>query len=258
MTQNHPTSQPTPRYILSVIILAAITILAACGRGTATQGTPTPTLSVAQITDEVMQATQDATSFHFDITFEGKPAFADPDGMFQIVDIAGDLERPDAAMVAIRVRSVGSIAVVRLVSLDGQLYVSNPITRKWRCLPPGSVFDPVVLFDPEQGLDYLIREQFEDATLETIEELDEDNTPHYHIQGTINDPTFYDISYRMIGAGEVEVDVWADTETKRVSKMILVDTASDPEEPTRWIMHLSQYNEDFDIHAPMECPESES
>jgi lipoprotein LprG len=257
MTQKtRPVSLAYRTRIGMVLAMILLVVLAACGGGTATSTTPTPTLSIAQITDAVMQATQATKSFHFAIAFEGKSAFADPDGMFQIVDIEGDLIRPDAALVAIRVRSVGSIAVVRLVSLDGQIYVSNPITRQWRCLPPGAVFDPVVLFDPDQGIDYLIREHFEHTALETVENLDEHTTPHYHIQGIINDPTFYERSYRMLGAGDVNMDVWADTTTHLVSKMILEDTASDPDDPTRWIITLSQYNEDFDIHAPIDCPEA--
>lgn len=237
------------------LLLAVSLLLAGCGdtSSPAQQSTPTPTINPEELTSRIMQATRETSSFHFTIDFQGKPVFADPNETFEILDIEGDLERPNAALVKIRVRNVGSIIAINLVSLEGQLYVTNPVTREWRCLEAGMVFDPIVLFDPERGIDYLIREHFAEVQLLGIEELGENNQPHYHLTGTINDPSFYEVSYGMIGAEEVVVDVWADTETLLVSQLVMVDTASDEDDPSTWAMRLSNYNQERDIRAPVEC-----
>jgi lipoprotein LprG len=231
-----------------------VLLLAGCGGFGGAASTPTPTPSPDEIIDQVMAATEDASSFRFAIDFEGAPVYADPvNEQFAIVSVEGSLERPAGARAQIRVRTTGVIGIIRLVSLEGQLYATNPITREWLCFPPDSLFDPLVLFESERGLDYLIREEFTDVALEGIEPFGENDRLHYHLTGTIDGAPLRDISMGLLGRDTVDAEVWADTETQLVSRLVLTDQAPDTETTTVWTMDLDNYNQDVDIRAPVEC-----
>jgi lipoprotein LprG len=239
--------------------VVACLLLAGCGiiTGGETEPTtaPTATPTPRALIEQIMQATQDTDSLHFVIDFAGAPVYADPETRrFALIGVEGDLQRPDAALASIRVRGGGAIAIVRLVSVDDQVYATNPITREWQCFPPGALFDPVVLFDPQQGIDQLILEHIADIELIGIEELEGMDTPHYHLRGTIAGEPLNDMSYGLLGAGSVQVDLWADTETQRATRIVLVDTATSEDNPSTWILTLNDYNEEVDVRAPIECP----
>ncbi len=240
-------------YRSMLLCAVACLLLAGCTMGGVMGGQqpPTPTPDSAEIIRQVVAATQQTRSVHFVIDFEGLPVYADPDRNFAILGVEGDLQRPDAALAIIRVRSVGSIAEIRLVSLTGQLYATNPITRQWLCFPPGTLFDPLVLFDPARGIDQLLGSQLDDIVLVGIETYE--GRPHYHLQGTMAGPPLHQISYGLLGAGTVAVDLWADVETMQASRIVLVDSATDADDPTTWMMTLSDYNKDVEIIAPVEC-----
>jgi lipoprotein LprG len=139
------------------------------------------------------------------------------------------------------------------VSLDDQLYATNPLTRQWLCFEQGSLFDPVVLFDEERGLDYLISEELTDVELVGVEEYGEPERPHYHLTGTMPGEPLQEISFGLLGKGPVEAEVWADTETLLVSQLVLTDTDPETDETTTWTMTIDNYNADMDIRAPVEC-----
>lgn len=231
-------------------------LLAGCGAGASeAQGTPTPTPTAQELVEQVARATQNAESLSFAIEFEGAPVYADPvEKRFGLVGVEGQLQRPDAARASIRVRSAGVIATIRLVSLAGQLYATNPVTQEWQCYPPGSLFDPVVLFDAEQGIDHLISQEFEAITLVGTEEAGEGDRQQYHLSGSISGPPLNEISYGLISPGLVTADIWADVETLRVARIVLVDSETDPNSPTTWIMTTENYGGEVDIRAPVECP----
>ncbi len=249
------------RSIVSIISIVSIVgtaglLLAGCALGGAAPATPTPTPTPEALSRRIADATSATESVHFALTLSGTPVYADPGGVFQVLSVEGDMQRPDAAIATLKVRSALTVAEVRLVSLDDQIYVTNPVTRAWQCVAPGQVFDPVVLFDDEAGVTYLIREAFEDIRLVGIEAFD--GAPHYHLQGTLAGEPLRDLTYNLLGLGTIEVDLWANVETLHVSQVVMVDTGTgtDDDEPSTWTMQFSDYNQEVDVRAPLEtCPE---
>jgi lipoprotein LprG len=237
-----------------LLCAAVCLLLTGCGAALGgIGGTPTPTPTAQEIADRVVEAMREVDSLHFAIEFGGAPVYADPDNRFTLISLEGDVRRPDAARAAIQVRSVGSLATIRLVSLAGQMYATNPVTREWICFPEGVLFDPVILFDQQRGLDQLLREQYQNITLEGTTELD--GSAHYHLSGTIDGQPLRALTFGMLGVGTVEVDLWADVDTLRLTQMVLVDTGNQPDNPSTWRMTFSDYNSDVDIRAPIECAE---
>ncbi|NJP06093.1 MAG: LppX_LprAFG lipoprotein [Chloroflexaceae bacterium] len=234
---------------IGLSLLAVCLLVAGCG-GTAS-GPPTPTIAPADLSQRIAEVIRQSQSLQFLLEFTGEPAYADPAGLFRLISIEGGLQRPDQAIATLKVRSVAGVADVRLISLDGQLYVTNPVTRQWTCVEQGALFDPVVLFDSSQGIDYLIRDVFENPTLMPPEEID--GVQQYHLKGQMQGSSLIDITYGMLGLGLVEVDVWANAETLQPTRLVLVDTGTNAEDPTTWTMTFSDYDQPIDIRAPITC-----
>ncbi len=230
-----------------VIVLAGL--LAACSG--AAPPTPAPTLTPRELSAQIGRATQAAQSVHFTIALTGKPVLADAGGVFTLNRMEGDLKRPDSVLAILSVSASGGVAEIRTVALAGKQYMTNPITRTWGCLVPGSSFNPAILFDSQQGVEHLLQEGFDSVSLVSSEDLD--GTPNYHLRGSIAGAKLQPISMGLLGAGPVAVDLWADMETMRASKLVLVDTASDAAQPSTWTITFSDYGKPVDVRAPAEC-----
>jgi lipoprotein LprG len=209
---------------------------------------PTPTPTPAQLSAQIGRVMLGVQSFHFAISLSGKPVYTDPSQIFEIVSMEGDLRRPGGVLATVKLTGGGSIAEVRMVSLGGKQYITNPITRQWQCAPPGSIFDPAVLFDPSAGVEYLLQNKFEDVTMVGTENLG--GRPNLHLRGTIEGPPLMKISANSLGLGAVTADLWADTETMRITQIALVDPATDATSPTTWKIAFSEYDKAVDVREP--------
>ena len=209
---------------------------------------PTPTPTPAELSAQVGQATQASSSFHFDIALSGKPVFADSTKLFAISSIVGDLKRPDGVLATLKASSGSGVNEIKSVSLAGKQYITNPITLAWQCLPPGNVFDPAILFDPSKGFEYLFQQQYRDVALLGTEELS--GKPNYHLRGTLPGQALREISGSLLGIGDVKADLWADSASKRISRLVLVDSATDAASPTTWTIVFSDYEKAVDVRAP--------
>ena len=249
------------RYIRPfTLLLLVCLLLAACDMGGQPAATPTPqptptptpaptpTPTPAQISAQIGRAMLGAQSFHFAIGLSGKPVYTDPSQILQIVSVEGDLKRPDSVLATVKVTGGGSIAEVHMVSLGGKQYITNPITRQWQCAPPGSIFDPAVLFDPSAGIEYLLQQKFDDVAMVGTENLN--GRPNLHLRGTIDGPPLMKISANSLGLGAVTGDLWADAETMRITQIELVDPATDANKPTTWKITFSDYDKAVDVRQP--------
>jgi lipoprotein LprG len=236
-------------------LLVACLLLVACDLGGPTPSvTPTPTLAPtptptpAQLSAQVGRATLGSQSFHFAIALSGKPVYADPSEQLAILGVDGDLKRPDGVQAIVKGRAAAAIIDVRLVSLAGKQYITNPITRQWQCAPAGSVFDPVVLFDAGAGVEYLLQNAFENVELVGTEDLA--GRPNLRLRGSIAGPRLMAISANSLGLGRVNADLWADSATMRITQIVLVDPATDANNPTTWKITFSEYDKALDVRAP--------
>ncbi|WP_322488585.1 LppX_LprAFG lipoprotein [Chloroflexus sp.] len=233
------------------LIASLVLWLVGCG-GVATPPTPTPTPDPRALASAIGQATQNSQSAHFRITLTGKPVALDAGGVTTLNSIEGDLRRPDAVLSVLNITLGNAIGEIRTVSLAGKQYTTNPITRQWMCLQPGSTFDPAVLFAPDIGIEALLANQFADVTLVGIEDLN--GRPHYHLRGTLPAEQLRAISLNLLGAGPVATDLWADQATMRASRVVLVDTATDATSPSTWTLEFSEYDKTVDVREPVQCP----
>jgi lipoprotein LprG len=249
------------RYTRSyTLLLLVCLLLAACDIGGQPAATPTPvptptptpvptpTPTPAQLSDQIGKVMLAVQSFHFAINLSGKPVYTDQSQIFEIISIEGDLKRPDSVLATVKLRGAGSLVEVRMVSLAGKQYITNPITRQWQCAPVGSIFNPAVLFDPTAGIEHVLQQDFEQVTLVGREDLG--GRPNLHLRGTLAGAPLMTISANSLGLGAVTGDLWADAETMRITQIQLVDPATDPTSPTTWKLTFSEYDKAVDVREP--------
>lgn len=239
------------RQIIACFCFLLVALLAACG-GSTPAPTATPTPTPQELSAQIGQATQASQSVHFQIALSGKPVAADTTGLTVLTSMEGDLQRPDGVLAVLGVTIGGAVAEIRTVSLAGKQYLTNPITRQWQCLPPGAAFDPAVLFAPTSGVEALLQNDFDDVTLIGQEQLN--GQPQYHLRGTIAGEKLQAISLNLLGVGPVTVDLWADIATMRATRIVLVDGASDAQQPSTWTVDFGDYDKTVDVRAPVQCP----
>jgi lipoprotein LprG len=214
---------------------------------------PTPTPTPREISAAIGRATLESQSVNFVIELSGRPVAIDASSTTFLNRMEGDLQRPDGVLALLSVTlGASAVAEIRTVSLDGRQYITNPITREWTCLAPGAAFDPAILFAPDQGIEHLLQAGFQEVTLVGTEQIDE--RPHYHLRGAMDGAQLQAISLGLLGAGPVAVDLWADAATMRLTRLVLVDSASDPSDPSTWTINFRDYGKAVDVRAPVQCP----
>jgi lipoprotein LprG len=236
------------RYLLLVLVCM---VLAGCGGQAGPALTPTPTLTPQAISAAVGQAMRASESVHFAVSLSGAPVATDASGLFTLVSLEGDLRRPDGVLAVLELASGSALVEVRTVSLEGRQYATNPLTREWTCMEPGTAFDPAALFAPESGVEYLLENGFSDVTLVGREALA--GSEHYHLRGTMDGTDLQDVAQGLVGSGPINVELWADVATMQATRLVLVDTASDTTDPSTWTIEFSDYDKTVDIRAPVDC-----
>lgn len=243
-----------------MLALAMALLLAACdiaGQPSATPTpaipptstpAPTPTPTPAQLSSQIGKAMLAVQSFHFAIEASGKPIPTDESGTFSILNVEGDLRRPADVLATVKVRGGGSLIDIHTIALAGKQYITNPITRQWQCAPVGSLFNPAVLFDPSNGIERLLQSEFKDVSLVGTEDVG--GLPNLHLRGTLDGPPLMIISANSIGQGTVQGDLWADAATLRITKIVLVDPATDAAKPTALTLTFSGYDKPVDVREP--------
>jgi lipoprotein LprG len=233
------------------LILLVAALLSACAGGFG-GATPAPTPTPAALIARAGEATAGVRSLRFTIDLTGAPVYSDGSRLFAVRTITGDIQRPDGALATLKVRGAIGVAEFKTVSLAGKQYFTNPLTRQWQCLPPGAAFDPSVLFDPQRGIGAILQEGIEQPALIGQEQVEGRATNH--LRGIIAGARLQPISTGLLGAGPVTIDLWADAESGRLAKLLLVDAATSAESPSTWTILFSAYDTPVDIRAPLDCP----
>ncbi len=226
--------------ILFVLVLLGL-LLTACG-------TSIPQVPPAQVITRAGDAMLQAPSFHFNIDLSGKSVVLNQATQLSLRSAEGDFARPDKMGVHLKVLLAVAAAELDMIALGNEQYVTNVLTQQWEVLPPKFGFNPAIMFDPQVGLEQLLKAGLDNAHWIGVEVLDGKNL--YHLQGSISGDRLQGMSSGLIGKGPIDVDLWIEPDTYLPRKAVIVDKDSDPEKPTTWTMTFSSYGKEVNIAAP--------
>jgi len=237
------------RKVVLLVLLAFSLFLFACQSEPAPVATDTPTLTPLEIIAHSADAMLSAQSLHFSIERDGALAYIDSGNLLAFKRAQGDFESPDRMRAVVRVITAFTPVDVGMVAIGDEQYNTDPITGEWGRLPPEwGQLNLVVIFDPETGLQQLLKDGVLDLELVGTEEIDD--RLHYRISGTASGERMSNMTLGFIGQGDVRLDVWVDDVDYYVRRLRIVDPMTDPEDPTTWTMEFTHFGQSVEIEAP--------
>ena len=211
-------------------------------------GTNSPQIPPAEVITRAGDAMLQAPSFHFKIDISGKPVVLNQVTHLSLRSAEGDFARPDKMGVHLKVLLAVAAAELDMIALGNEQYLTNVLTRQWEVLPPKFGFNPAIMFDPQVGLEQLLKAGLDNAHWIGVEALDGKSL--FHLQGGISGERLQGMSSGLIGKGPVDVDLWIEPDTYLPRTAVIVDKDSDPDKPATWTMTFSSYGKAVNIAAP--------
>ena len=189
-------------------------------------------------------AMADVDTVLFTIELEGAAVFIDGDDLVGFRTADGRYAAPSSADAVVAVDALGLSTEVGAIAIDGEVWITNPLTGDWEPAPEAFTFDPAQLFDPEVGFAALLADGLSNAELVTPES---DADQRYHITADV-DP----VRVAALTGGLVDdvdnVDLWVDAESgylTEVSFDVGIEAGG-----TSWQLLLSDYGSPVTITEP--------
>lgn len=231
--------------ILPLLIILAV-LASGCG-GTAE----------AEITPEMILADAVAhmaglPGFEFSITQQGSVIYLDADQLVQFNDAVGHYVAPDQALTTVTITALSMLTEVTVISLPDIQWASNPLTGIFQELPETYLFKPTQYLDPTSGFFPSLGTGTLEVVLVGQEELAEmPGLPLTHLSGTIPGEIIFEISKGLIDIEAMSADMWLDTATNEVHRVVLTDqTPGEGSEASIWTFDFWSFGKTIEITAP--------
>lgn len=207
-----------------------------------------PQLSPDQIKQRAADKMAALRSLHFVIELTGDLTYIDPAGLLALKRAEGDIVTPDRAQATIRTRTLGTTTDLGVIGVGTTQWARNPLSGRWETLPPeyGS-FDIAALFVGDTGVAGLLR----DVPLRAEPQATLNGQPHYVLSATTTGQQLTAMTSGMITSGNVAVKLYIDGTSFLLSQIELTELDTDPEEPTRWEIVLSAFDQPVTITPPV-------
>ena len=232
------------RLRMTALLVATSVVVAACSSTDATTTTSPPT--AAELLEKSAATMGSVDTVQFSIVRGGEPVYIDTQGFLEFVSATGRYAAPGAAEALVTVSALGLSTEVGAVVIEGDTWLTNPITGLWEPTPPGYTFDPATLFDPEVGFRAMLREGI--PTVEDLgDELVEEET-FRHVRFTAAGPRVEVITAGMVRGEDVVIDAWIEPvsgELRRATFPTAIGAL-----PTEWDLTFFDFGADITITPP--------
>jgi len=227
-------------YILYALLIITLTPITGCG-----QTEPSETgLSAAEILNNSYENMQAVDSFHYllDQVGGGTPITSG----IEMTRAEGDVIRPDKMQAKITGTAMGMSIQVQLVTADGQMLMTNPLSGKWETIP--EQFQVLNIFDPGSGIAAIIKE------ITTPAKLDDEQAGDalcYHLKGDITSEKLRPLTGSSMTGVIVNAEVWIGQEDFLVRQIKLNGKITEGEnEGIVRTLTLTGFNEVLNITLP--------
>jgi hypothetical protein len=183
---------------------------------------------------------------HFRIEWAGGAPIAIPDFSADFVDAEGYFAAPGAAN-GIATLAVGNVrAQLGVISIEGQTWLTEPITGAWMDAPAGFNIDLAILFDDVDGWGPLLSDGLTDVQWLGREERNAE--PRYRVRAIADADRVKTILAGLIPRQEVEIDMWLDAVTGHIREAELSTVYEG--QTSDWLIVFTEYGEPVEIAPP--------
>jgi len=193
------------------------------------------------------EAMGDVTSVRFELVRSGAAVYIDPLRSLSLDEIVGRYSAPTSAEALLTVTIDDSLRTkIGAVALDGEVWMSNPVTGTFEPLPAGYDIDPTTFFDPQNGWQPLLSE-LTDVVFVGEEQR---NGTRYHLRATAPADRVAVVTAGLVSGQDIEIDLWLHPVSGLVMSAEFETLIGSS--PTAWTLELSDYGEPMVIEVPDE------
>jgi hypothetical protein len=234
------------RYLPITPILIVLTILAAgCGGPLSSEITP------ESILENAVVYMCSLAGFEFQTSHTGPAVYLDADNLVQFVDAVGHYVSPDKALTKVNISVMGMVTEITVISLEDVQWGSNPLSGAYQELDSAYLFKPTQYFDPTAGFFPSLGSGTYELVIVGEEELEEmPGVTLTHLSGIIPGAMISEISNDLIIVESMIADMWVDTTTNQVHRVVLTDQAGEGEGYSTWQFNFWNFGATVEISAP--------
>ncbi len=207
-----------------------------------------PNLPPNDIVTKSGQAMLQLQTMHFKVEISGAPVVINRDMQTSLRSVEGDFSRPDKMGVHLKVIVAVAAVEADMIAIGNDQYITNFLSHEWEVLPPQFGFNPAIMFDPKDGLEQTLKAGLDNAQVIGVESIDGVNA--YHVKGSIDGSRVQVMSGGLLSTGTIDVELWVDGATFQTRKVILIDRATDAQNPSTWTLTFGSFGKTVDIVAP--------
>jgi hypothetical protein len=165
----------------------------------------------------------------------------------QVLNVDGDVVMPDKVKAQATVLLSGQNVQVSLISVNGNQYVTDPVTGQWRVM--NGVLDPSTLTNPDTGIVSILDKL---QNLSQPKASNANGTPCWSVNGTLDAQNVAFLTGGGAPAGsQLQVSACFGQNDSLPYRISIVGEAAHGDTPqTSRTFDLSNYNEQVTINAP--------
>ncbi len=205
--------------------------------------TPAP-LTASEIIASSSEQMRLVNSFHFGLEQVGGGT---PIAMgLEMTDAVGDVVRPNRLQTTISGKVAGMFLEVQLINVGEDIYMTNPLTKKWEALP--AQFNVLEVFDVNTGIAAIMQGILQ---LERLEDEALDGVLCYHLGGNIISNDLRPITIIAVEGASIPIEIWIGQEDFLLRSIKLEGRITEAEvEGIVRTLKLSDYNAAVTIEPP--------
>lgn len=226
-----------------LVVLLVATLAAACSSDSDDTAVA-EVLDVDGVRTLSAEAMAEIDSVLFTIELEGADVFIDDEELIAFRAAEGRFAAPSSADAVVSVVALGLATEVGAVAIDGEVWLTNPLTGDWEEAPESLTFDPAQLFDPDVGFARLLSDGLSNAVLV---EPGPDANGRYHLTADVDPARVTALTGGLVDDVE-NVDLWVDATSGRLVE-VTFDVGIDAG-GTSWRLLLDGYGTSVSINEP--------
>ena len=232
----------TRRWFL-LLGLFVVMLAGACSSGSESTD-DVESLDIDGVRSIAAAAMADVDTVLFTIELEGAEVFIDSSGSVGFRTAEGRYAAPSSADAVVGVDAFGLATEVGAIAIDGEVWITNPLTGAWEPAPEAFTFDPAQLFDAEVGFSALLADGLSNAVLVSP---DPDQDQRYHITADVDPDRVAALTGGLVDDVD-NVDLWVDATSGHLTEVTfdVGITAGG----TSWLLLLTDYGSPVTIVEP--------